>query len=91
MSCLKSLQTKKILRFTHSTSALVKIHVVFCCHGDERAQSDFTLESMEDEKALSYYGYRTTSIAERVKKSIHCSELQIYSQECTFILQIVCM
>lgn len=55
------------MRFTLSTSALVKIHVVFCCHGDKCVQSDFTLESMEDEKALSYYGYRTTSNREGKK------------------------
>lgn len=51
----------------HSASALVKIHVVFCCHGDKHVHPDFTLESMEDEKTLSYYRYRMTSVTERVK------------------------
>lgn len=51
----------------HSASGLVKIHVVFCCHGDKHVHPDFTLESMEDEKALSYYSYRMTSVTERVK------------------------
>lgn len=43
------------------------MYIVLCYHGDKHVHLDFTLESMEDEKALSYYSYRTTSVAERVK------------------------
>lgn len=43
------------------------MHVVFCCHGDKYVHPDFTPECMEDEKVLSYYSYRMTSVTERVK------------------------
>lgn len=67
MSHLKALQNKRIQGFALSASVLVKTHVEFCCHDNKHVHPDFTLESMEDEKALSYYSYRMTSVTERVK------------------------
>lgn len=60
-------QSRRIWGFAVSASALVKLHVVFCCHGYKHVHPDFTLESMEGENALSYYSYRMTSVTERVK------------------------
>lgn len=47
-------QSQRIWGFALSASALVKLHVVFCCHGYKHVHPDFTLESMEGENALSY-------------------------------------
>jgi len=67
VSHIKALENRGIWGFLLSASALVKILVVFCYHGDKHVHPDFTLESVEDEKALSYYSYRMTSVTERVK------------------------
>lgn len=63
----KALQNKRIQGFAPSASVLFKTHVEFCCRDNKRVHPDFTLESIEDEKALSYYSYRMTSVTERVK------------------------